>query len=483
MLRIVDIAKQTLLVPGSAWERTAARLCLAARSARQSLADSAFPGRAWERGWRQFSTALIYIALMFICWLIYRVSPGYPQICDSRYSLLITENLLESGHMNLDRYMPPDRPLPYQVTRLPRDSHVYYAYPLGSSFLSTPFVAWWQSSGISGDNPAYTDPLKRDTEWQRRLAAILAAGCVGWFLWLARLFLDWKWSLAIALFWGFGSPIWSTLSRGLWSHDWMVWFLALAIVFLVRLDQSSARGWRWSTIGTGALLGCCLFSMYFCRPQSLVSAIGILCYLLCFHWRILISALTVFSVSMLALVAWSTWTFGQPLPPSVYATFRPETGHLLRNASGLLISPSRGVLTFCPGLLFLAWGLVRYRRTLPNRRLLLPVWVAICGHFAVLACFSEWHGGCCYGPRYFTDVLPWAVLLSVQAIRGMFDHIPTCRQPISAREARPSAYPFSGFARVMLFACIAWSVWIHGRGAIAPATWRWNYHMEREPKT
>src|SRR5262249_254420 len=138
-----------------------------------------------------------------------------------------------------------------------------------------------------------------------------------------------------------------------------------------------------------------------------------------FRWRILLPALGIFGIGMLTLIFWSLWTFGQSLPPSVYSTFRPETQHLWRNAAGLLVSPSRGGLIFCPVLLLIAAGLVRFRRTLANHRLLLPAFLAVGGHFATLVCFDQWHGGCCYGPRYFTDVLPWFVLLSVLPIRGL----------------------------------------------------------------
>jgi hypothetical protein len=44
--------------------------------------------------------------------VVYRLSPGYLQICDSRYSLHVTENLLDTGHVNLDRYLPADQPPP-----------------------------------------------------------------------------------------------------------------------------------------------------------------------------------------------------------------------------------------------------------------------------------------------------------------------------------------------------------------------------------
>jgi hypothetical protein len=223
--------------------------------------------------------------------------------------------------------------------------------------------------------------------------------------------------------------------------------------------------------------------MYFTRPQSLVSAAAILGYLVLFQGRVFVSTLPVFGMCLLALVMWSSWAFGQPLPPSVYGTFRPETEHLARNTCGLLISPSRGLLIFCPVLLFIAWALIRYLRALPSRRLLLPAAVAISGHFAVLACFNEWHGGCCYGPRYLTDVLPWAVLLSAQTVRGMIDYRTTSPGIGSASKLRASAFRFSRLGRTLLLVCIAWSVWIHARGAISHATWRWNYSMERNPQT
>src|SRR5262249_40985135 len=150
---------------------------------------------------------------------------------------------------------------------------------------------------------------------------------------------------------------------------------------------------------------------------------------------------------------------------------------------GLLVSPSRGVLIFCPVLLLIAAGLVRFRRTLANHRLLLPAFLAVGGHFATLVCFDQWHGGCCYGPRYFTDVLPWFVLFSVLPIRGLQNVRMTTPVLSVVRETQPPDLTQSKMVRSILFICIAWSVWIHGRGAISHATWRWNFRMEREPQT
>ncbi len=106
---------------------------------------------------------------------------------------------------------------------------------------------------------------------------------------------------------------------------------------------------------------------------------------------------------------------GRLISPVTYGTFvSPWEG-----LSGLLVSPGKGLLWYCPIVLVC---LIWWRRLHVTNRLL--SWVlanTIVFHWVFLACRSDWHGGFCLGPRYLMPVVPFLLLpvatfLSEQAV-------------------------------------------------------------------
>src|SRR5262249_9422339 len=153
---------------------------------------------------------------------VYRDSPGAAQMCDSCYSLVVTEAILTRGTVRLDDWLPTDPArradlpgyqadsrLPYQLTALPGRG-TYYGYPLGSSVASVPLLAAFEARGHSPLGPDGLYDVKAETAAQAALAAALAAAAVGLFLLTARCFLRWGPSLLVALGFAFASPAWST---------------------------------------------------------------------------------------------------------------------------------------------------------------------------------------------------------------------------------------------------------------------------------
>lgn len=70
---------------------------------------------------------------------------------------------------------------------------------------------------------------------------------------------------------------------------------------------------------------------------------------------------------------------------------------------GLLVSPARGLLVWCPLALL---GLVPLRRTASRSATLAAAWGAALLLLLVMAGFRDWHGGWFPGPRYLLPVLP-----------------------------------------------------------------------------
>ncbi len=94
-------------------------------------------------------------------------------------------------------------------------------------------------------------------------------------------------------------------------------------------------------------------------------------------------------------------------------------GNVLNGTAGLLFSPSRGLLIFCPIFLFSAVGVYLWFRAPQKPQMLI---YAICiataaVHFLTLAKYRLWWGGFAYGPRLMTDVVPCLVILMIPAMR------------------------------------------------------------------
>jgi hypothetical protein len=87
--------------------------------------------------------------------------------------------------------------------------------------------------------------------------------------------------------------------------------------------------------------------------------------------------------------------------------------------AGNLISPSRGLFVFVPTTLFVLYLVARYRKHLPHKQLSVLALAEIVGIEIVICTNLYWSAGYCYGPRYFTDAIPWFVLLGILGLDAM----------------------------------------------------------------
>lgn len=413
---------------------------------------------------------------------LYRTAEAPVQMCDSAYALTVAEQWLARGTVDLTDRLPADRAtrekmpgyvphqdMPYQLLRHdnPRrpgePTRIYYGYPLGSTVLSLPFVKKYvPDRGFSLFHPDGTYFWEMEASVQQRVAARVSALIVVLFYAIARVWCPPAVAALLAAGFAFGSPVWSTLSRGLWSHTWMVFWLSGAIALLAARRRLPADSWR-ADLGLGAALGTALFWLLFVRTQGALSVLAIGAHLLLFHRRLLAVTVLVGAAWSAGLVAWSLHTFGTVTPPTVYQPNAIDGEDVANRFFWLMMSPSRGLLVCCPYLAVVGAMLVGYRRHLAHAGLLLPAVLAVGAHTAVFSCYNGWHGGSSYGPRYFADMLPWFVVLAAAAVRAMADARPA---GFSWRKAGLTALLAAGFG---------WGAFVHYRGANSAEAWWWNF--------
>ena len=407
---------------------------------------------------------LIDLAISLVLMLgslgLYHHAGGQAQMCDSCYALATSQALVQDGTVALDRHLPPDR------TRLPgydpargRPYHLEpsriglcYCYPLGSSLLSAPLVALWtHTARWSAFDERGTYALEGETALELRTASLVTACAVGVWYRLAREFVGPAPAAGLAATLAAGSMAFSTMARALWSHTWAALLVSLAILVALRLEREP--GVREAP--RAIMLGTLAFWTHLARPQAFPGVAALVLALAFRRRRAGAIATATAAAWIVAGAAASLAAFGTPRPPSAYDRL-VRCSAPLSTVAAFLVSPSRGLLVLCPYVPVIGAVLVARRRILPEPWLLVPGALEVA---AILASGAIWEtslGGHSFGPRYFTDALPWFAVAGAQALAVL-----------------PG--PRTG---ALLAACAAFGVFVHARGACRVETWWWNAGCE-----
>ena len=229
-------------------------------------------------------------------------------------------------------------------------------------------------------------------------------------------------ALWVAAVYGLGTSTFSVSSQALWQHGPVQLFLAAAALALLR-GRRTGRLWP---------AGAALAVATLCRPTAAAAAVAVGVYVLASRWR-QFPAYVLAAVPFAALMAWhNAAVYGHVLgayyrvyqgadaslrtPGGLPAGTGWWAGSVLPNLVGLLVSPSRGLLVYSPVLVLAAYGL--WRKVAVERDGLFAAMAASCAlQLAIVAKHTKWWGGYSFGPRYCSDLLPFAVLFLIPAGR------------------------------------------------------------------
>ncbi len=339
---------------------------------------------------------------LFVFGLAYSAPVSYGA-SDPRFSLLVSQALLEHQTIKLDAYLQTADLLQKGAPILTINGHYYYFFPLGTSFLSVPFV--WIANIVGKDMSL----LEHDLWTQNLVSAFVCAALSLIIYHICRCYLKDRSSLIVATISVLGSSLISTLGTALWSLDFTVLFVSLALLLIVRYESGN------SNTPHPFLLGLFLFSAFFCRPTSAVFIALVLLYLLLKQRRyFLITAATAFSLLLIFQLA--TWLEYEQTIFSYYYSprrFQVHTNPVGGALYGHLFSPSRGILIFSPFFVLVLAGAVRFFRDLRRQALfwLAASWFGL--HIITVSRSTRWWGGHSFGPRILTDAVPALVCLTV----------------------------------------------------------------------
>lgn len=363
-------------------------------------------------GERRQRMALWSTALAIIIFSIAYFSPNSSTMSDSRYSLLVSQALIRHRTIRLDIYYDQlktsfSEDHDYRLGEI--NGHIYYMYPLGSSFLSVPFVGLLNWLGY--------DMLIPSTEAAANnlLSAVVVVALFILVYKIATYYLPPTFSILIAGIAILGTTFMSSLGAALWNLDYAILFICLSLWLLVHLEDHDV-----SPV-TPYLMGIFLFLAYFCRPTAAIFIGLILLYLFLKHRKYFLpTALTAF-VLLMGFSLFSREVLGLWLPPyylprqlgGIHNYDEQAATPFFIALFALLFSPSRGLFIFSPVLCLVMGYAFHYWQVLKRQPLFWFIFSWIAFHLFAVARFHNWWGGYSFGPRLLTDMVPALILLAI----------------------------------------------------------------------
>ncbi len=299
----------------------------------------------------------------------------------------------------------------YWMLRRP-DGHILSLYPVVVPVLIAPlYLPAVGYLHLRGWTDARLDHVAKVME--KLTASFLAALSASLLYLLLRRRAKPRIALLLTVAYAFGTTTWMTSSQALWQHG-TAQALVIGALLLLTAPCTAPR-----TLAVGLLLGLLPAN----RPPDLILAAALVPHGLVWAGRrrapLLSVALAVPMVGVLLYNLHVVGNVGGGYGLIDKAWFFQHD--LLTGVSGLLVSPTKGLLVFSPFLLFLGLAWRHLPRGRDERGLTLAMSAGAVIQILLYA-KTDWRGGHSWGPRYMTGLLPfliWMLVPVVAALRGM----------------------------------------------------------------
>lgn len=378
---------------------------------------------------------------------------------DTVWSVYTSLSIVKEGNTDLDEFRPSPED-DYSVAR--HGDHIYSIFPVGTPIVATPLVFVmdsWFDFAPAGSSGA---PIPRLAKADYFIASFITALTAVFIFLIGQLFLKKTgFSLLLVFIFACCTSSWSVASRTLWQHGSSMLMLTIALYLILM------AGRRPSLVQFASLP---LFFSLAIRPTNAIPMLLLSVFVLLRHrklfWRYLL-----WGAAVLAFLAlFNLKLYGAVLSPY----YQPERLQfvdpewLLTALAGNLISPSRGLFVFSPVLLFAVVGIALKIRNRQMEQLDYFIIGIIVLHWLAISLFPHWWGGWSYGPRFFTDMVPLFIYFIIPVL-SWFPRLQGVWKPAVA---------------AIFLVSIAFSAFVHYRGATVEATYQWNgqpVNVDRAP--
>lgn len=277
------------------------------------------------------------------------------------------------------------------------DGRYYAQYGLGQSLIAVPlYVLGWGLQSITGWGTEGFVTRAAVTLISPLSLALMA----GVMFRLAR-HLGYRQDVSVltALIVCLATPL-VVYSKTFFSEPLVSYLLSAAVLAAVRADCNCTRNWM--------VCGCALASAMMVKP--VVAAVVPVFALFAFwsgrfRWASLLGVSLPVLIAIAGVASFNWIRFGSPLDTG----YRTAAWNVLPwvGLAGLLVSPGKGLIWYCPALLLGLVGAVSLFRRNPRLIWLLAGVVSV--YIVVHSAYNHWHGGGAWGPRLILPIVPLVV--------------------------------------------------------------------------
>ncbi len=437
------------------------------------------------------------VCLFALVWITHSLSPNATPF-DSRWVVHTALSILHQGNTDLDEYLELlEKDKFYGIECVGADGrhtyplrqraqcaggHYYNYYPVAVPALVTPAV-WLLETGLKLAQP-WLGPLadRMPTQVRRSLlrgdlvassaavevlvaSAIIAAATVVTFLIACQFLSLWR-AFLLALVLAFATSAWSVASRGLWQHGPSMLVLAVALLLVLRAER---RPQLIRLAGLPLVLG------FFLRPTNILPLAALSLYVLARHRRHFLPYVLWAAPVGVLFLAYDWSVYGGLLAPYFHLQrgVTPDfslDARFFEALAGNLWSPARGLFVFTPIALLSVYGMLLPPPGATARRLRPYLIAVVILHWGLMSVYEDWWGGHSFGPRYFSDMLPFLCYFLIPVL----ERIPGRKGLTVAFAVLAAASFFVHWQGATNWACYAWSMNPVDVNAMPSRLWDWN---------
>ena len=347
---------------------------------------------------------LLFSVFLFLNFFYFLVSSGRVRTMDEVSAAFQVESLAKNGttaipqavnaklfYGTIDRFGRPESP-----------------YPPGQAIAMLPWyvAGQWVARRLPGVASGARDVVSDFflTGESAFFAALAVALALGIFL---RLGISLKTSLAAAAILGLATPL-AAYSGWLFSEPLAAALLLGAAAVLFAESQGTPIT-LWRALGAGAILGAAIWV----RPTHVIAVPVFVAAIFVRdrekRWNAAIAVAAAAGTGA-TLLLWrnaylygGAFEFGYPSAAEGGKALNTFETPLATGLLGLLLSPGKSILLFCPPALLALAGLPRLWQR--DRSLAVVASATPVVYLLFFATYTQWEGGYCYGPRYLVPAL------------------------------------------------------------------------------
>lgn len=365
------------------------------------------------------------IILILFTYIIYNINMRAINSGDTWPAAMLPFSILSQGTLYLDMFADFFQSLnfdPHMV--LLSDGHFLSFYPIVIPVLITPFYI----IPYSLFNLIHLPLNMLDSSFylaifilEKIFASLISVASVVFCYLSLKELIRREIAYICAAIYAFATNTWVTSSQALWQQG-MVELILSVLIFLTIINEKNRS--NINIIYMGILSGLFMFN----RPSDTPLLLPFLVYVLLIGKRTFLYYLFFSVFSGFPFLVYNLYFFKNIFGgyTNLLSDFSLGTS-ILMNLSGLMISPSRGLLIYSPILILSLFGYTHIKEIDGwNLKLFLKIaGISILLQLLVYGSYRIWWAGHCYGPRFLVCILPFLVVYIGLFLNGWlrFDRI------------------------------------------------------------